>query len=170
VNPTLCRNRDQPAMLRIAMQAGSRKTSSLNPEQEFMKKLLFIVTLLLAFGFTGWWIFRPSLVPPTSATATRPTKITITYDSGLPLTFTPALPASTSALTLLENVTRDSNIPLETKKYSFGTLVESINGLKNTPDKAWIYFVNGASAAVGADSYQVQPGDVIDWKYVTPQF
>jgi hypothetical protein len=74
--------------------------------------------------------------------------------------------ASQSALAQLQS----SGVPISIKSYSFGTLVESINTVKNTKDKSWIYFVNGASASVGADKYILSPGDTIEWKYIKPQF
>jgi hypothetical protein len=80
------------------------------------------------------------------------------------------LSTDVSALSLLRTVTTRQNLDLQTKVYSFGTLVESIAGQKNTPQLAWIYYVNGNSADVGADAYLVQPGDTIEWKYTQPSF
>lgn len=55
---------------------------------------------------------------------------------------------------------------LQVKNYDFGSLVEAINGIKNSSDKAWIYFVNGQSGTQAADKQELKPGDVVEWKYL----
>ncbi|MDZ7586566.1 MAG: DUF5667 domain-containing protein [Patescibacteria group bacterium] len=57
---------------------------------------------------------------------------------------------------------------LQVKDYDFGSLVEAINGVKNTSDKAWIYFINGESATKAADKQELKAGDVVEWKYEKP--
>ena len=59
-------------------------------------------------------------------------------------------------------------IPIETERYDFGVFVKSIEGRLSTAERAWIYFVNGESGQVGADQYQIYPGDVVTWRYVEP--
>lgn len=59
---------------------------------------------------------------------------------------------------------------LQVKNYDFGNLVEAINGEKNTPDKAWIYFINGQPATQAADKQELKAGDVVEWKYIKPAF
>lgn len=71
---------------------------------------------------------------------------------------------------LLTKVSEKNGIPIESKQYDFGIFVESIGGYKNTNEKAWIYFVNGKSGQVSADKQQVSPGDLIEWKYIKPEF
>lgn len=54
---------------------------------------------------------------------------------------------------------------VETKDYSFGKMVNSINGIKGgTDNKYWIYFVDGKSASVSADNYKCQDSEKIEWK------
>jgi hypothetical protein len=130
---------------------------------------LLVVTLVLVFRNSSFNRFQPSTPPsPTPAPLHRPVTTIIDLDTKRITSFVQDAPATASALYLLTDVTARQHLPLIVKKYSFGTLVESIGGLKNSPDKAWIYFVNGASAAVGADSYLVKPGDTIEWKYLKP--
>ena len=51
-----------------------------------------------------------------------------------------------------------------------GVLIEEINGKKNGEQgKNWQYWVNNEYAKVGADSYLLQGGEVIEWKYTTKQ-
>ena len=51
------------------------------------------------------------------------------------------------------------------KEYSFGVLVEGINGvLGGTDGKYWLYYVNNQAATVGAGEYLLVPGDEISWR------
>ncbi len=126
------------------------------------KKLVLL--LLPLFLILGFLIVQKPASTPVSPAVVSATVTTVINDgqnqSFYPLPYQP----SQTALGLLQSL----NLPLEQKTYSFGTLVESINGLKNTSTKSWIYFVNGKSASVGADTYQVQPGDQIEWKFIPP--
>lgn len=63
------------------------------------------------------------------------------------------------ALTLLKN-----HETVQTKHYSFGDLVTSINGTSGTGPKYWSFYVNGKLAAVGAGTYVTHKGDTIEWK------
>ncbi len=75
-----------------------------------------------------------------------------------------------TALELLRKGVEVNELEMMVKEYDFGSMVESINGLINTKDKAWIYYVNGESATVGADQYELNDGDEIEWKYTKPLF
>ncbi|MFL5886785.1 MAG: DUF4430 domain-containing protein [Thermoleophilaceae bacterium] len=47
-----------------------------------------------------------------------------------------------------------------------GGFVQSIDGLAgNSAQHDWFYFVNGLEASVGAASYKLSPGDVVQWDY-----
>jgi len=59
-------------------------------------------------------------------------------------------------------------LEVKTKQYDFGIFVEQVGTLANTKEKSWIYFVNGKSGTVAADKQPVAPGDVVEWKYMTP--
>lgn len=51
-----------------------------------------------------------------------------------------------------------------TENPSLGYFVEEINGVKSTPGKYWIYYVNGKEASVGISKYILKNGDIISWK------
>ncbi len=54
---------------------------------------------------------------------------------------------------------------VETKDYSFGKMINSINGVSGgTDNKYWIYFVDGKSASASADNYKCQGQEKIEWK------
>ena len=57
---------------------------------------------------------------------------------------------------------------IETKEYSFGKLVENIEGVKNgTEEKYWIFYVNDDESKVGAADYKLKEGDKVEWKFKT---
>ena len=60
-----------------------------------------------------------------------------------------------------------TNLKIETKTYvGLGSIIESINDFKSgTNGKYWQYWVNGKYSQVGASAYQIQPGDVIEWRF-----
>ncbi len=76
------------------------------------------------------------------------------------------LDSDISALDGLNMLAESQNLDLITKQYDFGTLVESIAGLESSSSKAWIYFINGESASVGADQYILKDKDIVEWKYI----
>ena len=53
-----------------------------------------------------------------------------------------------------------------TKDYSFGKLVEAIDGLKGGQDgKYWLYFVGEKSATISADAYHCQGSESVEWRF-----
>jgi len=139
------------------------------------KIILFLLLVIITLGLTSILTSQdqsqtplPTQDSPSPALKQSVTLI-IDYSNGQKSTHMRQFSASESALTLLKNIASENNLPVEIKDYSFGQLVEGINNLKNSSDKAWIYFVNSRSPEVGADSYILQPGDNIEWKYLKPQ-
>lgn len=83
------------------------------------------------------------------------------------------VPSSDSTVfSLLEELSQKKNFEISYKIYSeMGVFVESIDGVKNGTDgKYWQYWVNGELPMVAADKKQVKQGDIIEWKFETPQF
>jgi len=71
-----------------------------------------------------------------------------------------------TVLDLLQVSMQRNLVTVQTKKYDFGTLVDSIDGVVNGTDgKYWIYEVNGESPTIAADQYIVQPGDIVEFKF-----
>lgn len=64
-----------------------------------------------------------------------------------------------NALTLLKR-----HAQVQTKHYSFGDLVTSINGTAGNGPKYWTFYVNGKQSSVGAGSYITKNSDKIMWK------
>lgn len=53
---------------------------------------------------------------------------------------------------------------VQTKQYSFGDMVEAVDGVKGGDGRYWIYYVNGETAKVGASDYKLKEGDKILWR------
>lgn len=70
----------------------------------------------------------------------------------------------------LKKVTADNTIPLEYTTYDFGVFIKTIGDKTNTQELSWIYYVNGKSADKASDTYELQPGDTIEWKFLKPTF
>lgn len=130
--------------------------------------VLVLVFLLVVLGIF-WWVFRGGGIvvrfpAKTPATVTKEFQVTekVDYD-GKPATSSAVflVKEGKTALELLKG-SHESIV----KTYSFGSLVESIDGLANGTDKKyWIYYVNGQTAEVGADQYTLKAGDVVEWKF-----
>lgn len=84
-------------------------------------------------------------------------------------TYTASLETAHTALSALTQVASTSGHTVTIKTYPFGALVEAIDAFANSADNAWIYFVNGQTASVGASDYEVRPGDVVEWRYIKPE-
>ena len=54
---------------------------------------------------------------------------------------------------------------IEKNYIGMGELITEINGIKNSNEKSWIYYVNGKEASVGVSNYKLNPGDVVSWRY-----
>jgi len=67
--------------------------------------------------------------------------------------------------TAFDGLVKETNGNVETKDYSFGKMINSINGVKGgTDNKYWIYFVDGKSASISADNYKCAGSEKIEWK------
>lgn len=64
-----------------------------------------------------------------------------------------------NALQLLQALT-----PVQVREYSFGAMVQGINGVVPDSKHFWELYINGSAATVGADQLQTRPGDIIEWK------
>jgi hypothetical protein len=80
-----------------------------------------------------------------------------------PRTIETEIEAGASVLTALQS---SQEIEVEVTEYDFGTLIESINQVKNgTDDTYWIFSVNDQEATIGADQYMLEDGDVVTWEF-----
>jgi len=67
--------------------------------------------------------------------------------------------AGTDALTLLKR-----HATIQTKHYSFGDMVISIDGITGNGPKYWTFYINGRMADEGAQAYSTKNSDTLSWK------
>ena len=77
--------------------------------------------------------------------------------------------AETTAFSILRDQLVKDSIALETVQYDFGIFVKKIGDLESTAKKSWIYYLNGESGQVAADTQILKDGDLVEWKYETPK-
>jgi len=140
-----------------------------------MKRVVSVVALL-GFFIIGAF-FAKTYFLDTSNSQPEPTlilsetkKVQISVDFGDGQVITESFEDfdGKTAFDLLKKLTESKDLKLETKIYDFGVFVQAIDGKESGSDKAWIYFVNGMSAQLAADRYQLQAGDNVEWKYKAP--
>lgn len=153
-----------------------------------MKKqfLAIFIILFFAVSFAVWITVFPkksqemAVVEPkveqgevagesVSKEAEKP-KVTLVVDFGEDRIATQTDVLAENALEALENVIAEKGWEYKVQKYDFGSIVEEIEGSPNNSDKSWIYFVNGQSGDKAADQFELQNGDLVEWKYIKPQF
>lgn len=128
------------------------------------KKILIVLGLILVYlGLTV--ALQPKLrqvlrapEPSVSTTSQTPKPFeTVAYDCQ----------KGKNAFELLSQKTEGK---LETKDYSFGKMINAIDGVKGGAEgKYWIYFVDGKSASVSADNYKCLGQEKVEWKLLPPQ-
>ena len=65
--------------------------------------------------------------------------------------------------TVLELLQRSHKV--EVQSGSFGTFVTSINGVAQTDNSAWLYYVDGNAGEVSSDKAVTNSGQTIEWRY-----
>ena len=92
---------------------------------------------------------------------------TVINDGASQQTYSSEVATGTTALDVLLSVAQANTFEVQTTVYDFGSMVDSINGVgsETSSNKFWIYYINDASATVGASSYAVVDGDTILWKF-----
>lgn len=143
------------------------------------KSFLFLlavagVILLSTNTLSKFSLFNKKDLTPTSPTPTQTptnlqTKVIVNAtDENFLIEYYKDDSETSQAFSILEEALEENNIPFEVENYDFGVFVKSINGLESTNEKAWIYFVNGESGQVAADKMDLEKGDLVEWKYITP--
>lgn len=113
----------------------------------------------------------PKTAPDSSSSATNQsenTQIVLDFGNGETLSRSQAFQRGETAYSILASLTDENDISMKVQQYDFGIFISSINGYESSPNKAWIYFVNGDSGSVAADKYFLEPGDLIEWRYIPP--
>ncbi len=149
-------------------------------------RISLIILALLALGLAAL-SFLPAGVAPTfkgspltESSSTGPgagneaqvsTRLSIDFGDGRVKTFE-VKPAGENLFQIMKEISSEERIKLGYETYSgLGELITEIGDKKNGAEdnKYWQFWINGFYAQVGASSYIVQPGDVIEWKFTNAE-
>jgi len=138
----------------------------------FMFKKLSLI-FLLAFTLTGAGCAKapettqPSIVPTQSVTST----LTLIVDDK---SYSTTYQDNLSVYDLMVNVRNNQDFTFDGKDYGpdMGFFVESINGIKGDSEKNlyWVFYLNDKKAETGISATNLNPNDVITWKYEPLKF
>lgn len=144
----------------------------------FMKKqLIILLVVLVAAGgviFWGWNSQRQVVLAPTPNQAEQAveyqTTVAIEYVTDEPVVI--SYEQGQTALGVLRKLDEEVGVGLQTEDYGeFGILVTGFDEYENGDNNNyWHYYVNDALPMVGAGNYEVQPGDVIEWRFHESEF
>ena len=151
-----------------------------------MKRLRFLILTLLVFGVVSLTLGACTLIDRQAPTPT---------DDQIPTAIEPNTVPSTAPVTLqidlgndkiianysltagkeellwpvMKKILDDRQIYLKSQSYGgLGVLVTQIGDYPNGQDgKFWQYFINGNYAPVGASSYRLKAGDLIEWQFAS---
>jgi len=138
-----------------------------------MKKLKFFILILLVIIFLIAYP-KPKEIKKETLTSkinnVEGITLVLDFGEGKISTYSAIKAENKTVYFLLKKIADEKNLELKIKEYSFGKLIEQIGGFENTKERAWIYFVNGKAGEVAADKMKVKDGDIIEWKYIKPEF
>lgn len=73
---------------------------------------------------------------------------------------------ATSVYDFMKKLQNEGQINFTEKSYTgIGKFIVTINGVKGNGEQNWIFYVNDKKAQVGVSNYELNPGDVVSWKY-----
>lgn len=100
-----------------------------------------------------------------TATSTQTQKIPVSL-SVLDKTYNAEIPVGSTVYDLMTKISSTTNFRFNAKLFSgLGYFIDEINGIKNTSNAYWFYYLNGNRASVGISAYTLKPNDVISWKF-----
>lgn len=135
-----------------------------------MKQYRFVFLVIFAsLAFLGFQITKARNLNQQFRQATQVVQntVTVVVDNAATLKRLKNIEGSNVYMALIE-ASKKGGFEVKSKQYDFGVFVEEINGIKNTKEKSWIYFVNDVAGDVVADRKNLNPGDIVSWRYVIP--
>lgn len=72
-----------------------------------------------------------------------------------------------TAFDALEKIAKEKNLELVKKDYKFGIMVNKVGNKESGGDHSWMFYVNGKASNLASDRHIVNPGDKIEWKFVS---
>lgn len=83
-----------------------------------------------------------------------------------------SVPIASSALDVMQKVSEEQDFSFSGQDSDFGFFVDEIDGVASSTstNEYWTFYVNDEMAQVGVSQFEVQNGDVIEWKYEKAEF
>lgn len=129
----------------VDVRIKSKKEIGLSP-----MNVLAMIVVLAIFGFIGFFAAQKNDTNSQPAEQSVAAVQAIAYNGE----------DGKNALDLLK-----SKAEIQTQDSSIGVFVISINGISNSEDHFWMFYVNGELAQVSADQYTTKNDDKIEWRY-----
>lgn len=145
-----------------------------------MKHLLLVPFIILAviFGFYGGIAYKDKHVQNAIRADSQSSQATValmldfgdgkikTYDNII-------INGRATVFSVMQKISEENSLDLEYKDYGndMGAFIEAIDGYNNNfqEDKHWQFWVNNKYSKIGAGSYKLGGGEVVEWKYVKGQ-
>lgn len=138
------------------------------------KQLLLALGAILvavAFVLVGPMVFSTNAntnsqtnVNSNAAVQATTAKLTITHGSDVK-SYSATPTEGVNAMDFTKSLAEKEGITLSIKSYSFGDIIEGINGVSSDGEKFWSLYTNNELSSVGASQYIVKAGDVIEWRF-----
>lgn len=130
--------------------------------------------LILAIGlFFGALIGRSELAPPSLTTPQGELEIRMMVDDGDGSidVYREDREEGESLFSFMKRLEEKTDLKLTYEEFEgLGVLISQIGKKKNgEEEKYWQYWINNEHAKVGADSYLLQGGENIEWKFAIQQ-
>jgi len=136
------------------------------------------LTLLIGFGAIGLGLAlfieqkltpRVEPMPPVVEQQVQKPNISVQINQGDGTVETYEQITAETAFDALTTVANQKNIPVAVKEYDFGIMVEGVGNLHNSPERYWMYFINGSAGVEAANKAKLAENDVVEWKYSAPE-
>lgn len=146
-----------------------------------MKRLQYLLGALIFLvvgALLGWSLPRPlesSSEPANQSIVAETREVSLMFDEGDGTVKTFEQESFTEGETLFDLTRRVAERAGMSLVYEppgpYGILIMEIDGKRGGTDgRYWLYWVGNHMGEVAADQYMLQPGDVIEWKFVNLKF
>ncbi len=136
---------------------------------DWKNSLLLALVFVVGFG-VGAAVNLPALDTSRLNTAESKNAVSVMldYGDGAVKTYNTPVVANENLFQAMEKLTKGNNLTFESKTYEgLGALITKIGSKENgAQNRYWQYWVNNVKPEVGAGAYILQPGDVVEWKFI----
>ena len=134
-----------------------------------IKKNIILITFLVLVIFIFYYIGKTyvNLLSPTTPSISREEKVVgkITLEIN-DVKYESNISGQKTVSDFMDKLKEEGRIDFKEKNYTgMGKFIEEINGIKNSGEKNWIYYVNDKKSNIGISNYKINQGDIVSWKY-----